>query len=63
MPKTKISIVKYLNAVPLAWGILEGPQKQLFEPILNTPAECAALLKTEMVRWGKVIRDAGIKVQ
>src|SRR2546430_8051228 len=41
MAKSKISIVKYLNAVPLAWGILEGPQKELFEPVLNTPAECA----------------------
>src|ERR1700720_3800700 len=34
-----------------------------YKPVVNTPAECAALLKTEMVRWGKVIRDAGIKVQ
>src|SRR5436190_19722359 len=41
MPKSKISIVKYLNAVPLAWGILEGPQKDAFDPILSTPAECA----------------------
>jgi len=41
MPKNKISIVKYLNAVPLAWGILEGPQKETFDPILSTPAECA----------------------
>ncbi len=24
--KTKISIVKYLNSVPLAWGILQGRQ-------------------------------------
>ena len=37
----KISIVKYLNAVPLAWGILEGPQKEAFQPVLSTPAECA----------------------
>jgi tripartite-type tricarboxylate transporter receptor subunit TctC len=34
-----------------------------YEAVVNTPAECAALLKTEMVRWGKVIRDAGIKAQ
>src|SRR5438552_8774487 len=39
--KAKISIVKYLNAVPLAWGILEGPQKETFDPVLSTPAECA----------------------
>jgi len=41
MAKSKISIVKYLNAVPLAWGILEGPQRELFDSVLSTPAECA----------------------
>src|SRR5215831_21072752 len=44
MAKNRISIVKYLNAVPLAWGILEGPQKQTFDTILSTPAECAEQL-------------------
>src|ERR1051326_2197307 len=44
MAKTKISIVKYLNAVPLAWGIFEGLQKEAFEPVLSTPAECAEQL-------------------
>jgi hypothetical protein len=39
--KTKISIVRYLNAAPLAWGILEGPQSSDFQPVLSTPAECA----------------------
>ncbi len=41
MAKNKISIVKYLNALPLAWGILEGPQKPQFDPVLSTPGECA----------------------
>jgi tripartite-type tricarboxylate transporter receptor subunit TctC len=34
-----------------------------YEPVVNTPEACAALLQSEMVRWGKVVRDAGIKVQ
>jgi tripartite-type tricarboxylate transporter receptor subunit TctC len=34
-----------------------------YEPVVNTPAECAALMKNEMTRWTKVIRDAGIKAQ
>lgn len=34
-----------------------------YEPVVNTPEACAALLKSEMVRWTKVIRDAGIKAQ
>jgi tripartite-type tricarboxylate transporter receptor subunit TctC len=34
-----------------------------YEPVVNSSAECAALMKTEMARWTKVIRDAGIKAQ
>ena len=53
VPKTKISIVKYLNAVPLAWGILQGPQTDFFDSVLHTPAECA-----DQLRDGKV--DVGL---
>jgi len=31
------------------------------EPILNTPREFQAMLETETVRWGKVVKAAGIK--
>src|SRR5262250_369280 len=54
MPKSKISIVKYLNSVPLAWGILEGPQKPAFEPVLSTPAECAEQLSKGSVDIGLI---------
>src|SRR5438552_11185020 len=54
MAKNKISIVKYLNAVPLAWGILEGPEKELFEPVLSTPAECAEQLARGSVDIGLI---------
>ena len=54
MAKSKVSIVKYLNAVPLAWGILEGPQKDIFEPVLNTPAECADQLSNRRVDIGLI---------
>jgi chorismate dehydratase len=54
MSKNKISIVKYLNAVPLAWGILEGPQKQSFDPVLSTPAECADQLSRGAVDIGLI---------
>jgi len=53
MPK-KISIVKYLNAMPLAWGILEGSQKNDFEPVLSTPAECADQLANTRVDIGLI---------
>jgi chorismate dehydratase len=51
---SKISIVKYLNAVPLAWGILEGPQRESFEPVLSTPAECADQLSQARVDIGLI---------
>src|SRR5215510_7877084 len=54
MVKNKISIVKYLNAVPLAWGILEGPQKEVFDPVLSTPAECANQLAKGSVDVGLI---------
>jgi chorismate dehydratase len=54
MAKNKISIVKYLNAVPLAWGILEGPQRDSFEPLLSTPAECADQLAKGSVDIGLI---------
>jgi len=34
-----------------------------FEPVGNTPEECAAQFKTEIAKWEKVIRQAGIKAQ
>jgi chorismate dehydratase len=52
--KTKISIVRYLNAAPLAWGILEGQQAGDFQPILSTPAECADQLASNSVDIGLI---------
>lgn len=54
MAKNRISIVKYLNAVPLAWGILEGAQKEAFDPVLSTPAECAEQLAKGSVDIGLI---------
>src|SRR6185503_12938645 len=54
MARNKISIVKYLNAVPLAWGILEGTQKEKFDPVLSTPAECADQLAGGSVDIGLI---------
>ena len=33
------------------------------EPVLETPEEFAAYIKTEYLRWGKLIREAGIKAE
>jgi len=32
-------------------------------PLWSTPAECRTLIHNEVVRWGKVVEEAGIKVQ
>ncbi len=34
-----------------------------FDPVASTPEEFAEWIKTEIVRWGKVIRDANIALQ
>jgi tripartite-type tricarboxylate transporter receptor subunit TctC len=33
------------------------------EPVSSTPAEFAAFIKTEIAKWGKVIRGAGISIE
>ena len=54
MARHKIAIVQYLNSIPLAWGILEGGQKDKFEPVLTTPAECADQLSHGSVDAGLI---------
>jgi tripartite-type tricarboxylate transporter receptor subunit TctC len=34
-----------------------------FEPVGGTPAEASARIASDVVRWTKIIRDAGIKAQ
>jgi tripartite-type tricarboxylate transporter receptor subunit TctC len=34
-----------------------------FETVGNSPEEFAAEIKSDAAKWGKVIRDAGIKAQ
>lgn len=48
--------------------ILAGPTRQRleaqgFEPEGNTPAEFAAYIKSEITKWAKVIKDAGIPAE
>ena len=34
-----------------------------YVPIGNSPAECETFFNDEMAKWGKVIRDAGLKAE
>lgn len=48
--------------------VMRSPEAEKFfatnggEPISSTPEQAAALMRTETERWGKVIRDAGVKL-
>ena len=33
------------------------------EPIGNTPAEFAAMITVETAKWGKIVKDANIRVE
>jgi chorismate dehydratase len=44
--KLRVCAVSYLNTTPLVWGMIEGPQKGLFDLKFRLPAECADELAT-----------------
>jgi len=39
--KPRVSVVSYLNTVPLVWGMVHGDQRDLFDLSFAIPAECA----------------------
>jgi chorismate dehydratase len=45
MPTPKVSVVQYLNTVPLIWGMLQGEQRGKFELEFTTPAKCADAIR------------------
>jgi len=49
----KVSVVQYLNAVPLVWGMLKGEQQGRYDLQFTTPAACA-----DAIHQGKA--DIGI---
>jgi Uncharacterized protein conserved in bacteria len=34
-----------------------------FKPVANTPDEFAARIKVEIEKWGKVVRDANLRIE
>jgi tripartite-type tricarboxylate transporter receptor subunit TctC len=64
--RTPQSIVTRLHGDTVK--ILAGPTRQRleaqgFEPDGGTPAEFAAYIKSEIIKWAKVIKDAGIPAE
>jgi chorismate dehydratase len=70
--KPRVSVVSYLNTVPLVWGMLHGEQRGLFDLSFAIPAECADRLQSGLADIGivpavelnrqklEIIRGAGI---
>jgi tripartite-type tricarboxylate transporter receptor subunit TctC len=63
---TPRDIVERLHREIVRIGALPEVQERLatlgFNPVLNTPDEFAARIRDEMAKWGKVVRDAKLRV-
>jgi tripartite-type tricarboxylate transporter receptor subunit TctC len=64
---TPKDIVTLLNREVVRLVALADVKERLaalgFEPLVNTPEQCAAQFRTELAKWSKVIRQANIRVQ
>ena len=64
---TPASIVRHLNQEMVAALHAADTRERLFragvEAVGSTPEEFVATMKSEMEKWGKVIRDAGIRAE
>jgi tripartite-type tricarboxylate transporter receptor subunit TctC len=65
--RTPPAIVEKLHAEMVKIGAMPEIRERLekigFNPVLNTPAEFGARIKTEMERWGKVVKAANLKIE
>ena len=51
MPALRLSVVQYLNTVPLIWGMLHGEQRGKFELQLTVPSGCADAIARARRTW------------
>ncbi len=54
MPALRLSVVQYLNTVPLIWGMLHGKQKDKFDLNLTIPSGCADAIASRQADVGIV---------
>ena len=40
-PRPRVCAVSFLNTVPLVWGMLHGPEREMFDLSFSVPSECA----------------------
>ena len=56
-------LVREFTAAANYPAILERYRALVLEPVTTTPEEFLKLIETDLARWGKVVREAGIKAQ
>jgi tripartite-type tricarboxylate transporter receptor subunit TctC len=65
--KTPPAIVAKLHAEMVKIGALPEIRERLekigFNPVVNTPQEFGARIRSEMERWGKVVKAANLKIE
>ena len=52
MTLPRVSVVQYLNSVPLVWGMMHGEQQGKYELSFTTPAGCADAVKAGKAEIG-----------
>ncbi|MDF3823497.1 tripartite tricarboxylate transporter substrate-binding protein, partial [Leptospira sp. 96542] len=66
LAKTPAAVVKRLNtelvAVLRSADVRERFSAAGLEPMPSTPEELTAFMKSETVKWAKVIKDSGAKI-
>ncbi len=50
--KKRLSIVSYLNSLPLGWGFLHGEQRGIFDLFFSVPSACADALSSNQAAIG-----------
>ena len=64
---TPREIIDRLHREAVRVGQLPDVKERLatlgFNPVLNTPEEFGARIRAEMTKWGKVVRDAKLKIE
>jgi len=56
-------LVREFTAAASYPAIVERYRALVLEPVTTTPEEFLKLIETDLARWGKVVREAGIKAQ
>jgi tripartite-type tricarboxylate transporter receptor subunit TctC len=64
---TPREVINRLNAEWLKIAVMAETKERMsgagYEPMTSTPEQYGEFIKTEMLRWAKVIKDANVKIE